>query len=294
MLIPAMIRAALTRLSAFVLAALLLSACGANRPDPQELISRAVRATQATRSVNFNLSGQFRFWSLQLSADGAVTASGATAENGKSIFANVGFDGNLGQGDMTAPASAKADLSLLPSGELSARVREIDGLPFNMLLPPAQREALIGRWIRFVGGSTGTVVTPEPQLLDAQAETVVVTEDLGETTLRGVTVQHYRVAIDKEKMAAYLARAGANRGEDASSGWLAGLAADGEMWIDAETAFVHRIRWSVVDPKGDSLSLTVTVDLSNHGTALVPEAPSQVVDFDKLLSVPPLPAAPDA
>lgn len=295
MLIPAMIRAALSRLSIPVLAAaLLLSACGSSRPDPQEVISRSVRATQAMRSVQFNLSGQVHFWSLQLSVDGAVTASGATAEGGKSVFAAVGFDGELGQGDMKAPASAEADLSLLPSGELAVRVRALDGLPFDIIFPSAQRDAMLDRWVRLVAGSTGTVVTPEPRLLDAQAESIAVTEDLGETTIRGVKVQHYRVAIDKQKFAAYLARAGAERGETASFAWFENLAADGEIWIDAETALVHRIRWSVVDPKGNNFSFNVTVDLTEHGTAAPPEAPTNLIDLDALPTAPSLPAAPDA
>ncbi len=296
MLNPAMIRAALPRLStAVVVCTLVLSGCASNRPDPQALVSQAVRATQSLTSVQFAVSGQLHFWSLQLSADGVVTASGTTTENGKAMVAALGFDGELGQGDQLAPARIAADLSLLASGELAVRAQSLDGLPFDMILPAAQRQAMLNRWVRVVAGSTGTVVTPEPQLLDAQAQVVTVTEDLGRTTVRGKTVEHYRVALDKEKFAAYLARAGSDRGEVAPLAWFDGLAADGELWIDPQTAFVHRVRWSVLDPKGSNFSLNLTVDLSAHNAAEASEAPTQLIDLQTILTSPlPSPSTPDA
>ncbi len=269
---------------------LLLTACSwSSRPDPAELLSRAVRTTQGLHSVAFDLTASVRFWSLQLAVTGDLTASGALVSDGQLIRAAGAFQGELGAGDNTSPATVQAEIAHLANGEVDLRLQSASGPMIDLILPASLRSAATGQWRRIIRGSSGTVVNPEPQVLDAQANALAVTDDLGRTQLRGVNVVHYQVTVDPEKLRAYLSRAAENRGErladDALQTTVDAMQANGELWIDPATALVHRVRWSVSDPVSKNLTLELTLDLHDHDLVLPIEAPTDVSDWPGLRAV---------
>ena len=93
-------------------------------------------------------------------------------------------------------------------------------------------------------------------------------------TLNGRSAYRYDTALDKEKLALYLKKVAADRGEpmpqEELDSLLTSFSATGELWVDAENFFIHKLTWDVQKlPVGASPPLAVkfTVTLRDHNAA---------------------------
>ncbi len=263
-------------------AAGLLTGCGSDRPDPQSLVGEAVRATQALHSVAFKLEGHLTADLSDTALDGTVTANGAMTDDGKTLGARVTFEGKGGQSQASQPVTIEGEIAYAAQGEVVVRLDSVTGNGLAGLLSPSLQPQLLKRWLRVVEGSTGTLVTPEPQLLTAEAEALEVTEDMGDETIDEVTVAHYGIRLNPAKLKAYLERAESGRhGKfDAAQ---ADVTANGEIWIDPETALVHRLQWVVTKNSAPSYGLDFTLNLLDHNAAEPAVTPTNVVDIQQAI-----------
>jgi hypothetical protein len=281
---PSCFRSRIVLLPALALA-FALSACSfGSRPDPEALISQSIRVTQSLQSVKFTAKASVDFWSLQMSVSGSLTASGAMADAGRTIQAHIVFEGEAGAGDLKDTATVSADINQTSLGDTDLRLNQATGAAIDVLLPGAMKAQWLGHWVRVVHGSTGTVVTPEPQVLDAQAAALKFVKDLGETSVGGTKAEHYAVAIDPEKLRAYLVRSATNRGETVTAEELdreiSGANATGELWIDPKTARVLQVHWVVLKSKQTPLSFDLTIKLFGHNEGVTADQPSDVEEVD--------------
>lgn len=270
-------------------AAGILAGCTlSGRPDPQALIGQAVRATQGLQSVDLDLQANIRLANPTLIIDGTLTATGAMIDGGKTLAASVSFVGDVGQSTANQPFSATVDVSYSAQGDVLARLSGIEGQGLQSWLPPAIQAAMMQRWVRVVRGSTGALVTPEPQLLTVEAEALEVTEDMGDEIIGTTQTVHYALRLDPKKLRAYMQRAAADRGQTFSpetfEAELGAMDATGEVWIDPKTAYVHRLRWQVSRDGPQPVAIDALINLSHHNAATRALKPTNVMDWFELLT----------
>lgn len=279
------------RQSAFLItlaATSLLAGCHwSGRIDPQELVAHAVRATQALDSVAFDLEGDIRVVTEAFTANGKVGARGAMSDGGRMIGGHAVFEGDFGRANGMKAIEIEGDFAYTALGSLDVRITEAEGETLAVLLAPSVQAAMINRWVRLAEGSTGSLVTPEPQILTAEAAALQVTEDFGPTQIDELVLEHYGIQLHPGKLRAYLTRAAEDRGQRLSAeeieAQVSGLSAEGEVWIDPKTALVHRLEWNIEDTKEASYRVNLAIELSDHNAAEPSAKPEQSI---------PLPLAP--
>ena len=174
--------------------------------------------------------------------------------------------------------------------ELFLKLNALNIEPPHPLLQTQMLTNLTGRWWKMQEEeplSPASSVTPDPSLLRAQAEIVHVSKSHGLKTLNGRTVYHYDVTVDKEKLAAFLAKLSEGSEEpvdaDAVLRWISDYDPTGELWIDAENFMVHRLLWHVSRKEPEPLSGSVQVDFFDHNAAPQISPPAEFELFSPML-----------
>jgi len=170
-----------------------------------------------------------------------------------------------GSGKTSFPAFA-AEVVLTSLGEGYIRPQVVD---FSSL---GDLEQLIGMWWSWPRGNEALAVaevSPDPRMLRAQAEAVAVERDRGMDTVNGHRTYHFDVALDGPKLLRLLQTQATEQGGQLTQGGigeaLRGYDARGELWVDAETFFIHRLAWTVRLP-GEQM-LRFQADLRDHNAA---------------------------
>ena len=153
---------------------------------------------------------------------------------------------------------------------------------------------MLNQWWRLPSrkNDSGIPVTPDPELLRAQAQVVTVRQDKGLATLDGQEVYDEEVSVDESKLLAYLAQVSEQRHESFDpQQWQKTLKSTdmrGELWIDAQTFFLRRIQWHI--SSNDSrkpMDLTFQIDLQSHNAAdpITPPADAKLLPVNPFESL---------
>jgi hypothetical protein len=291
------------RLASIAVLVLLLTACKRAGDLPaDEVLRRATLQSVQLTSAKYTALIGVRLAKGALQGEGKAEFEGQLADGGKQTSTNVTADGTIILGVSKSAFHIVADVMTELGHDAYFRLKEatIDPVPaWGKTITD-----LVGTWWRVPGENRGTLptppVTPDPKFLRMQAEVVTVTTDHGLVSLHGRDVYHYDVAIDPEKLIGFLKASAAERkeafDEAATRADLLRYDAKGELWIDAESFVLHRLKWMITtknDP--DGLRLSIDVELRDHGqpVTIAPPETSKVLNTQDLLKnafpVPPTP-----
>jgi hypothetical protein len=168
-------------------------------------------------------------------------------------------------------------------------IHSLSSQPSSTLFRPEMIGVIAGKWWLLSEGDTPPAVesvSPDPRLLQAQAQVVSVTRDRGMTTINGRDVHHYDVALDTEKLVAYLSAVAEENGGEFDAAEVRkevkAIEASGQLWIDAETYYVQKIEWVVQSlpiNRGGAASVKFTITFRNHNDAPAIVPPKDAKQF---------------
>ena len=275
-------------------AALLLVGCTQKEEKllipPEEVLSNAAQESLILDSVRYELAGSFDVMDTNsvvttgnVRLDGVLQGAGEQIQFDAVITTNTAY----GEGDSVL----SADVSVIVGGrqDLFLNLTRFESDGPNQLFNDQLVETFSGKWWRIPTREdqlASTSVTPDPRLLNAQAQVVKVVKDRGMASLHGRTVHRYDVAIDHDKLVDYMRKAATDSGspfdEDEVRSSIGDLDADGEIWIDAETYQVQRLQWDLSQGVGDttkSANATFSVDFFDHNSASAIVFPEDAQEF---------------
>ena len=276
---------------------LFVGCAGEQQPTipPEEVLSNAAQASLALQSARYELRGSFVLTdSNNVATSGTLTLDGVLQDAGKQIE----FDASLAaktahpDGDM----SFAADASVIVGGpaDLFVKLERYTAEGPSPFFNPELVEQFSGKWWRIPPARgeqlTSMSVTPDPRLLSAQAQVVKVVRDLGLSSLHNRPVYRYEVAVDHEKLIAYLKATAAENAqsfdEQSVRASVVNLDATGELWIDKETFYVQRLQWKIaqgVSESAKSFSVEFVVDFFDHDSAASITIPTDAAEFTPLM-----------
>ncbi|MDA1208418.1 MAG: hypothetical protein O2904_00090 [bacterium] len=264
-----------------------------------EVLQKAALKSAELVSARYDAEGSFSLLHKDAqTTKGTFSLEGLLQDFGEKIALTVGVNALQG----TADLQASIDLVVTGPDDIFLRANSWTGLMAQTLFREDLLKKFIGIWWvlpRDDSAVSPVQLTPDPRILQAQAEVVRITEERGFASIRGSECYRYDVEIDHEKLIAYLTELAESRGEDVNTGTteedLAGIDAKGQIWIDAESFLIRKLQWTVTVPMktgAQSLFTSVTVDIFDHNNApdVVPPADAKPFIPMQLLNTP-LPTA---
>ncbi|MEK7591546.1 MAG: hypothetical protein AAB489_05080 [Patescibacteria group bacterium] len=267
---------------------------------PEEVLKRASAKTQELESTRYRAEGQIS----SLPQSDAVLhflVEGILQNRGAQSSLTLAADGSFSDGKDSYDIQGTLELFLAFGSETYLKLSSLTVDPEHPMLKKAALDRFLGAWWKIPEDAQTSGVTPDPSLLQAQSKVITVVEDKGIVTMAGRRAYHYRVAIDREKLRAYLEKVSEERGEEYDQSkteeMLAAYSADGEIWIDAETFHIQRLSWRIdpLDQTGKAYAIRFDVTFSDTNAALEISPPVDFELFSPLMFLPtPAPSDPDA
>jgi hypothetical protein len=255
---------------------------------PDEVLRNASQVSLELEAVRYNLTGNFEMKdSNDNPTTGTLKLEGILQDAGEQLQFSADINANTKYLEGDSIISATIDVIVAGPEDLYVHLERYDIQGANQFFNPALLKGFSGIWWKVPSRENQVAsasITPSPRILHAQAQVVTVVRDKGAASLRERRMYHYDIAIDPDKMVSYLQQVNGENGEqfDEASvrSSLEDLDATGEIWIDAETFAVHRLRWDIlqqVTDAGQQLGGSFTVDFTDHNNApdIVPPADAQ-------------------
>ncbi|MBU0458177.1 hypothetical protein KJ652_05640 [Patescibacteria group bacterium] len=248
--------------------ALLTSSCTPVEHLPSdEVLSRSAKANQNMKSSEFDLNAQYGFEILNiLNIDGELYLEGTLQQSGEQIHFVIDNTSKIIQGDEPMDVQFNGEVITGQSTDTMIRIYDIKTNPLYPLFTSEKVEKLRGQWWRLPSDETQSqdkMLTPDTQMIRTQSEVVNVIADLGFDFVGKRRMYHYQTAVDPEKLNSYLTELSKRSPNEINFEEITDLVkmldAKGEIWIDAQTFRMHKIKWSFAQI---SLSEAVTASLS--------------------------------
>ncbi|MDD5751506.1 MAG: hypothetical protein PHS73_03225 [Candidatus Peribacteraceae bacterium] len=249
----------------------------------EEVMRLAAQKSGELQSARFAIVADYRTQGVSFPSAGTAKLNGVLQDGGGTVQCILDVDALVSTGSddaQTFRLLGNADIILLPAQETYLRLNTLRTDPEQNLFHAQLLNLFVGQWWVFPAREgvsavlAGGTITPSPNLLKAQSQVVRVKRDDGLTILDGRRVYHVLVEADPVKLLAYLEQVSRERQEpfdrSAVARTLERLQADGELWVDAETFFLHRVSWdveSLEEEGGMIISGSFTVNLSDHNAA---------------------------
>lgn len=267
--------------SVSVLSVLLLSGCIAPDqppedmgPPPEEVLRSAVTASQLLESASIRAEAQLR--SVDFSGEaitGNLTMEGEMADSGNALALDVDVQFTSAASEDGSALQADFQVIVLDQDEVYLWLESLtsDG-PFQFFDPQLVQN-FVGTWWYMPPESEAenARIAPDPRLLHAQASIVSVTENHGADVIGTTHVYRYGVSIDPDKLSQYLMQMSEQNGQppptEEEIAAFPVLGSTGELWIDAQTGYIHRLKWrlpNIPSVLGQSLTMDLSVDISDH------------------------------
>jgi hypothetical protein len=254
-----------------------------------DVIHRATAASAQLQSAAFDLTAKVKETGF-LILEGTATLSGVVSQGGQQSSLTISLNATVGSGKDQSKVELVGDAATDPA-EAYLRVRSFTFNPPPDWLPATA--SMLGKWWKIPrekGDSEAVGVTPDPLMIQAQAEALRVTEDHGIETINGKDAYHYSVIIDPEQLLQLLKKAAESSGApfdaEEQRKEIAKYDAAGELWIDAESFVVHRIAWKIVSKeKPPVTSVDLQLDVHDHNSAkpVTLPAASEVTPIEDLM-----------
>lgn len=269
------------RLIVLPAAFLILTSC-VTKSDlpPGEVLNRSTQANRTLQSAAFDLDILLHLPAPQGTTTIDAVVSGVMQNGGTQLQFDVEAEGSS-----TAGTNWNTLARFIVAGENEVYVK-VEGLT----VPPAlasfmggqQPDALTGTWwlLPPADEPAGALhVTPDPRMLRMQTEVIDVTRDNGIVTIDGTPVHHYDVAVNNEKLAAFLSSLETD-GEATDTTQLQDMNITGEIWIDAHTYILRRAQWRAENPvPGQEPLMMMSVDIHDHNAELTVSPPPDAQPF---------------
>lgn len=272
----------------------LVSSCALERRDlpPEEVLKRATEVAQELESVAFDADIDLMMKGGEGMLTGKSTLRGRMQDGGEQMHFTLAFQGETRKEDGNASIDAVVEVIVAGGSETYLKVHSLTVDPPLLALPPERIEKLAESWLFIpskIPAGPMLRMTPDPELLRAQVGIVRVSQDWGIDFVGSARAYHYEVALDTEKLLAFLEKVALERNEpfdrEGTAQALLSLEASGELWIDTKTFVVRKLQWRV-DFGGGSSSL-FAVRLFDHGDV----EPIRPPALSTLFALPSLPDA---
>ncbi|OGJ59090.1 hypothetical protein A2635_00145 [Candidatus Peribacteria bacterium RIFCSPHIGHO2_01_FULL_51_9] len=276
------------RLQVIFVALVALSACTEKSPlPPEEVLSRAANTVPSLLSARFDVEIDIEGIVAGQEVTGESTVKGRMQEAGTQM--QFVIDGKGDASDTSLEGSM--EWVILPSREIYVNIYALKVDPAPVFLPFVQ--SVIGQWIQVSrGNDLVQPVTPDPRLLRAQSQVITVIEDHGLVAVRDRKAYHYTVALDQEKFMEFLrttVQGDQTFDEEAARSAVASIQAEGELWVDMETFFIHQIVWNIkkIEEGEDLWSLNADIKIYDHNTAPPITPPTDALPFFETMPLTP-------
>ncbi|PIR54433.1 hypothetical protein COU75_00785 [Candidatus Peregrinibacteria bacterium CG10_big_fil_rev_8_21_14_0_10_42_8] len=264
------------------------------------VLAKAAKATHTLESAKYILTGNINAKNSDLwSTDATMRMDGILHDAGEQMRFQLDTDAVVQTPEDDYELDATLEVVVASKDEVYMNLHSLVVQPPNPLLRPDLVGKLASKWWLLPQNDSLPVtsqVTPDPRLLQAQSQVVRITKDNGIIEMNGSQLYHYNVELDKEKLLAYLQKA--SLGDAAVdtvqlSRSLEGVTAKGELWIDAETYYVHKLQWNIKEypiQVGGMADIQFTVTFTDHNNAPDILLPLNAKEFSpyELLSPPEL------
>lgn len=264
-----------------IVSCLVLASCGKPQQiqstlTSDEVLSRAVRAVQTLDSADYRAEGNFTLRNEGYSVDGTAHIDGTLADAGAQVRFVVDTDAEVVLPTSEFSFSGSMEVVVMTEDDIYLNVHSLSTKPDTALFKPEMLQAVTEKWWILTGSEPTPLesISPDPRLLQAQAEVVSVTKDKGIETVNGRLAYSYDVELDSEKLLSYLKSHSNSEGDGPKD--IGSIQGSGQLWIDAETYYVQKIIWNI---KTDTSSAAFTVNFTNHNSAAAITPPSNAVEF---------------
>ncbi len=261
--------------------------------DPDEVLKRSAEASRNLESADYTATVQFSVGGANntIQAQGNTRITGSLQNAGEQLHFMI--DGSADGKDMGGDFSINGKLEIIVAGkdEVYLRVHSLTSSTEHSLFKSEIIEKISGQWFQLpmAGNSKNlTAVTPDPGLIQAQTEVVKVMEEKGIKTVNGRKTYHYKVAVDHDRLLAYLQRAADEKGEELYAENVRDIVdnviMEGELWIDTETFYIQKLKWDITngdEEEGTVISFAVT--MKNHNSADPITPPEGAEPFSPLI-----------
>lgn len=275
---------------AVLLSVVALAGCQGEPGLPSdEVLRRAAEAARGVTSALFSVDGALEQKTADGTMDVSVNADGRLQNGGEQIDLRGRMRVAMTQGAAGAMEwDVSGNVVVIDEHEVYLRIENARVEPASAFPVPLGPEAL-ETWLRLPAESAAPApdVTPDPRFLRMQAEVVRVVKDEGIVAYGGKRAYHYDVAVDPDKLRAFLEEMESAGGGGEQSAMTQALLQStnlrGELWIDAETFVVHRIEWDAEPAAAGGLDGNLTVTLRDHNTAPPVVPPENAVPLQSVL-----------
>lgn len=288
---------------AIVLACLALGACTSASPSIQQLPSdevlrKAADASAKLETAEYAINGTFDYRAPAGQANGTMHVDGVLADAGKQVQLKMDLTGSYAQGAGQENAiNGTTEIVVIPDDGVYLKLDSLVMQPDTSVIPPELLSKFTGTWWLLPDSTPvpASQITPDPSLLRAQSDVVKVVSDHGIVTLGGIPAYHYDVSVDSQKFVRFLsALAEQNHesfDEDESLKKIQSVDSSGELWIDAVTFNLLKVRWDIrALPVSETAVLDVafTADMKNQNAPVKILPPKDAKAFNPalLLSAP--------
>lgn len=259
-------------------AVLLLTSCGKKGDlPPSEVLRRAALASSGLRSARYDVQADFDGAMPAMNGRASLQLSGVLQDGGKETQVTATLEGEMDQEGEHRTLSLEGQAITRSQSDWFFLLQQLDVEPPLDDRQTAMLTQVAGQWwkVENVSDAEALSVTPDPQLLRAQSEVVIVTKDGGIETINGHEAYRYDVTIDPDKLVAFMQKVSESNGNTfnaaSAKAELANYEATGQVWIDAKTFYVHRLSWNIrtklyVQGHG-GLSIVLTANLKDHDAA---------------------------
>ena len=273
---------------------------------PEEVLSQAAKATQTLQSAQYLLQADFDATSASSTTKGTAHIDGILGDAGLELRFTLDLTANQEVRGQAMSISGNVEVVVLPGDEVFLNIHSLTSQPSSTLFKPELIARLADRWWKLPAGDTPVVigtVTPDPRLLQAQAQVVKVTKDRGMESVNGRSSYHYDVTLDKEKLLAFLEQQAEQKGEEfdvsAAKIQLSEIDASGQIWIDEQTYYLQKLQWMIAAipmQNGGTASASFTVTFRNLNSApnITPPEDATIFSPAVLFTMPSEQLAPDA
>lgn len=255
-------------------ALLILAACvRAATQDPQAILEKSTIANSNLASARFTVDMQYDSM-LALTGErtfGEVQMKGAMQSGGRQLDFTLRADGwPAGEG----PAwSVDARIIVAGPGETYLRLNDVR-MDAGESLPGMPDPAMLtGMWWKLPSpaGEASAELSPDPRYLRMQTDAIDVVSDEGMDTIGGRQMHHYKVQVNKEKLATFLQSTSPQHVDAAD---YETPAATGDIWIDAKSYVLRRAAWHITSAGEEPVDITITADITDHNSPVTISPPA--------------------
>lgn len=267
------------RLLLFVLVPIFLTSCEqVEKLSADEVLKMSAAASKNLASANFNIKGTYAFENEdRFSVNGNLEAEGVFQRKGEDVAGLIKTNARIPKGKKVISADIEAEVISITGSDPFVKLNKLAVGPYFPLFSPDIVKRLEGQWWRIPSDDASRPeqsISPDPALFHIQSQVVDVVSDHGFSSVNRKRAYHYEVIIDHEKLKTYLETLSSEiengMTQEAIESLVKGMEARGEIWIDAETFYLNRIRWTIAPfniTESSKLALSFVITFSNINSA---------------------------